>query len=298
MKQILILSLIIPCIVLVVKYTGYFVYSLVRKDFKLFKENNYKEDFIVSVILFIMMLGFYFTLAHYLTAQDTDFVILITGLGGLIPIVFSYLLSPLKYFFKSKNHTYSTEISEQVKKWSGKKIRIYIINQDILNAYATGVIPFTKIILLGKPIFEKLSQEERDAIIAHEMGHIQKNHLFKLFLIHSIWAYLVIISFNFLIFPYAQQTNYTGLIVSVYYGLLGGGGTVIVSGWFQKKFELEADSYASTLVKVEFVKDMLHKLNEESNGLMTKWSFNYPTLKERINNLNTNPEYHTPNAEA
>jgi Zn-dependent protease with chaperone function len=296
MKQILILSLIIPCIIGVVKYTGYFVYSLIRKDLKLFKENNYKEDFVVSLILFVMFFGFHFTLIQF-TTQDADFILLITSLGGLIPVVFSYLLYPLKYFFKSKKHTYSTEISEQVKKWGGKNIRIYIINQDILNAYATGVIPFTKIILLGKTLFEKLSQDEIDAIIAHEMGHIQKNHLFKLFLINSIWAYLIIISFSFLIFPYAKQTNYTGLIVSVYYGLLSGGGTLIVLGWFQKKFELEADSYASTLVKVEFVKDMLHKLNEESKGLMTKWSFNYPTLKERINNLNTNLTYNTPNAE-
>ena len=51
--------------------------------------------------------------------------------------------------------------------------KINIIEDDSLNAFASGINPGTFSISLSKGIIEKLNDEELEAVIAHELTHIR-----------------------------------------------------------------------------------------------------------------------------
>ena len=55
--------------------------------------------------------------------------------------------------------------------------KIYLINDDSLNAFATGFAPKTASIALTTGIVKKLKPLELDAVIAHEMAHIKNRDI-------------------------------------------------------------------------------------------------------------------------
>lgn len=65
--------------------------------------------------------------------------------------------------------------------------KIYVINDDSLNAFASGLSPNTFSVSLSKGIIEKLNDEELEAVIAHELTHI-KNRDVRLLIISIIFV--------------------------------------------------------------------------------------------------------------
>jgi heat shock protein HtpX len=64
---------------------------------------------------------------------------------------------------------------------------IYIIDDDSLNAFASGINQKTYAITLSKGIIEKLNDEELEGVIAHELTHI-RNHDTRLLIISIIFV--------------------------------------------------------------------------------------------------------------
>ncbi|TMI80320.1 MAG: protease, partial [Bacteroidetes bacterium] len=64
---------------------------------------------------------------------------------------------------------------------------IYIIDDDSLNAFASGINQKTYAVTLSKGIIEKLSDEELEGVIAHELTHI-RNHDTRLLIISIIFV--------------------------------------------------------------------------------------------------------------
>jgi heat shock protein HtpX len=64
---------------------------------------------------------------------------------------------------------------------------IYIIDDDSLNAFASGINERTYSITLSKGIIEKLNDEELEGVIAHELTHI-RNHDTRLLIISIIFV--------------------------------------------------------------------------------------------------------------
>lgn len=60
--------------------------------------------------------------------------------------------------------------------------RVYIINDNSLNAFATGRDPFHASVALTKGIVQKLERAELEGVVAHELSHI-KNRDIRLMLI-------------------------------------------------------------------------------------------------------------------
>ena len=54
-----------------------------------------------------------------------------------------------------------------------KTPKINIINDDSLNAFASGINDRTYTVTLSKGIIQKLNDEELEAVIAHELTHIR-----------------------------------------------------------------------------------------------------------------------------
>ena len=64
---------------------------------------------------------------------------------------------------------------------------IYIIDDDSLNAFASGINEKTYSVTLSKGIIEKLNDEELESVIAHELTHI-RNHDTRLLVISIIFV--------------------------------------------------------------------------------------------------------------
>ena len=65
--------------------------------------------------------------------------------------------------------------------------KINIINDDSLNAYASGINKKSYTVTLSKGIIEKLNDEELEAVIAHELSHI-RNHDVRLLIISIVFV--------------------------------------------------------------------------------------------------------------
>jgi heat shock protein HtpX len=64
---------------------------------------------------------------------------------------------------------------------------VYVIDDDSLNAFASGIDQKTYAITLSKGIIEKLNDEELEGVIAHELTHI-RNHDTRLLIISIIFV--------------------------------------------------------------------------------------------------------------
>jgi len=87
---------------------------------------------------------------------------------------------------------------------------VYIIEDDSLNAFASGINTNSYAVSLSRGIIEKLNDEELEAVIAHELTHIRNRDV-----------RLLIISIVFVgIFAFISE----GLFRSIRFGSLGKGG--------------------------------------------------------------------------
>ena len=65
--------------------------------------------------------------------------------------------------------------------------KINIIDDDSLNAYASGIDKKSYTVTLSRGIIEKLNDEELEAVIAHELSHI-RNHDVRLLIISIVFV--------------------------------------------------------------------------------------------------------------
>lgn len=137
-----------------------------------------------------------------------------------------------------------------------KMPKLYIIEDDSLNAFASGIDRKSYSVHLSRGIIKKLNDEELEAVIAHELTHIKNKDV-----------RLLIISIVFVgIFAFISE----GLLRSMYFGSAtrsnrkGGGQAIIIAmilamvGWLlaslfrfalSRKREYLADAGAAELTK-------------------------------------------------
>ncbi len=285
MKLIFFSLVVVGCFV-AVKLLLLILNVVVTRNLKLLKENDYKEDLFFYVVLFslLLVLGWLGQVSGILDIKDTSFFwIWVAGvLGATIPVSVAFVISPLYYFMKSKQK-HSLQEQFIIDKYSTEH-KFFILDSASPNAFASGVLPYTKVILLNKGIFEKLSNSSLQAIIEHEIGHIKLGHLTKLYFICLIWMSFVALLYTSFISPHMGEPYFV-IYLAVFSGIFYGGGIQFVLGFFQKKYEKQADAYAAKIVGKIAVINALLELNKASNGRMERRSFNYPTLKQRILNV-------------
>lgn len=122
-----------------------------------------------------------FAISYYLALRFIPFVILL----AVIWIVITYFGSG--HTFLSQAH--AKEIMPEDQKELYRLVenlcitrglpvpKIYVINDDSLNAFATGRDPQHASIALTKGILQKLDKSELEAVIAHELGHIENRDI-------------------------------------------------------------------------------------------------------------------------
>lgn len=144
------------------------------------------------------------------------------------------------------------------------------------NAYFTG-LGNNKRIIFYDTLINSLDEEELEAVLAHELGHFKRKHVIKMLVASSI---LSLISFAILGWLITQDWFFFGLGVDVksnaaallLFMLVSPVFTLFmqpISAYFQRKFEFEADEFATHNAKAGKMISGLVKLYEENASTLT-----------------------------
>ncbi|WP_020160401.1 MULTISPECIES: M48 family metallopeptidase [Methylobacter] len=166
------------------------------------------------------------------------------------------------------------------------------------NAYFTG-LGNNKRIVFFDTLVDSLDDEELEAVLAHELGHFKCKHVIKMLIATSIMSLISLAVLGWLI---DQQWFYTGLGVEqpsnaaalLLFMLVSPAFTFFmqpVSAYFQRKFEFEADDFASKNAQASKMISGLVKLYEENASTLTPdplysaFHYSHPPAAIRIAHL-------------
>jgi len=196
-----------------------------------------------------------------------------------------------------------TSITSYAKSQAFKMKGIYTMDgskrSTKLNAFFTGFGKFRRIVFFDT-LIEKLSPDEIVAVLAHEMGHYKKKHIFKMMTASiiqmGIMFYILSLFLNneglFAAFKMEHLSIYASLI---FFGFLYSPISMllgIVSNVFSRRHEYEADAYAaSTTSKPQNLINGLKKLSVSNLSNLTPHplhvflNYSHPPVLARINAL-------------
>ncbi|MCK4841496.1 MAG: M48 family metallopeptidase [Methylococcales bacterium] len=144
------------------------------------------------------------------------------------------------------------------------------------NAYFTGMGNNKRIVFFDT-LVDSLDEEELEAVLAHELGHFKCKHVIKMLIASSI---MTLCSFAILGWLITQDWFFSGLGVDTHsnaaalllFALVSPVFTIFmqpISAYFQRKFEFEADDFASNNAKASKMISGLVKLYEENASTLT-----------------------------
>ncbi len=144
------------------------------------------------------------------------------------------------------------------------------------NAYFTG-LGNNKRIVFFDTLVDSLADEELEAVLAHELGHFKRKHVIKMLIASAIMS---LISFAILGWLIDKEWFYHGLGISepsnaaalVLFMLVSPVFTSFmqpISAFFQRKFEFEADDFATENADGNKMISGLVKLYEENANTLT-----------------------------
>ena len=150
------------------------------------------------------------------------------------------------------------------------------------NAYATGGVGSSGVILLSDDLRTGMTPEALSGLLAHELGHLRLGHLPKLYGA-TLLAMACGLSLNA-----AFEADLTVLLPHIHYragvcgGLFYGVPMVLIPGLLQRRLERQADQYAALVTSPRAVAAMLYRLDELSGGAVTRGGLPYPKLAARL----------------
>jgi heat shock protein HtpX len=176
-----------------------------------------------------------------------------------LSIIFILSLNLAVYFFSSSigSQLLGSHTSDSVKiqsvidslknKIAGPLPKIEVANPVIkgLNAFAAGPSPSRSVVILTRSI-EDLPQNEIEAIVAHELGHIRHWHSLK----------LTLLSFFVIAFGFAVEST---ALVLVFLPL-----SLLAVSFISKIFEKDADLFAARITEPIVFSSVLQKVGENA----------------------------------
>ena len=175
------------------------------------------------------------------------------------------------------------------------------------NAFFTGFGRFRKIVLFDT-LIAQLTEPELESVLAHEIGHYKKRHVFKLFGVSSAGVFVALAAIAWLArqqwFYRAFGFEFEGGLAAadvvpamLLFALLAG----TISFWlspiihmWSRHFEYEADAFArATMGEAQSLVQALRKLSEKNlsnltpHPLYSGFYYSHPTLVERERTLRT-----------
>ena len=266
-------------------------------------------DIIKSSMLSILIGGFLLFLALYLfdSLNDGFWLYLWIGLSLLMVFINMFYADLIVPIFNKLTPLENGELRKKIENYS-KQVgyllkNIYVIDgskrSTKANAFFSGLGP-RKTIALYDTLIEKHSENELVAVLAHEVGHFKKKHVFSGLLMSVIQIGVMTFFFELCLkLPEISQAL-GGSDVSFHLGLIGF--TIIFSpismmsgilmNYISRKNEFEADSYAKETYNGDDLSLALKKLSVDSLSniypppLYVFFHYSHPPLIKRLRALN------------
>ncbi|MBY0097269.1 M48 family metalloprotease [Mesobacillus maritimus] len=209
----------------------------------------------------------------------------IVHLIELVIISLAFLSAPLFYNLLLPKKVLSEELlKEKINKLCAqhqvKFNKIYIIpsrEYRMANAMVSGY--FNKNLYIYDYLLDQLDDDELEAVILHEIGHVKKRHLTKNFGV--ILAILIVFQ---MVFYFIPTLGWYGLLI--YFSTL----SLIVTA-VMRRFEFQADEFAvKHMNNTNKMIDALKKITtanymESKEGKYSRILKTHPSVEQRISNL-------------
>lgn len=207
-------------------------------------------------------------------------------IGLLIINGYFFIVHPFVLKYDKRRLTFSPEYSATLSENLQKKVSVYITNNDTINAFATGFLPQNRVIVMGRGLIEKLTQEEREAILYHEVGHHKHYDLIKFYFVVVLQCILLGCfrqPFADLVHQFYPSFNDGNLIF--WYGCLIGLFYIIIFSKISHYAEYQADQYGAQHTSNQAMGNALLKLSELTEHIVDQGSMTHPSIEKRLANI-------------
>jgi len=207
------------------------------------------------------------------------FVVFMVASALFLPVAASHFILTFRQFAVHRSRVklpVSAEILYLAKKAGVEVKELGIVKAD--TAYVMG-----KSLVLGTDLVKKLSFDERQAVVAHELGHIKRRHV----VIRCVWLVpllaLLMLSWSNLYVPIFVSESITQIILTVMLNISGLAFLLMVLIPINWYIEQDADKFAAKLVGKEHIKSALLKFVEGKN--FEEPSETHPSIAERVKRI-------------
>lgn len=261
---------------LLLYFFGLFIYHYSSKGAPL-RQLRFLVPFAIPFLTFSLILDFIGTSVSDLT------IVLLTLLFLSLSMVF------LPYIIKHLWKCYPLPDSELVQKLNLLCAKAHFrhggmlswtVMDPALTAAIIGVFPPFRYVMFTQSLIKKISHEEIEAVLAHEIGHSKHKHLF--FYPFILLGMIVVATLcSFYLFPQPSL-----LLIFIIYSVVAAAYFRIVFGYFSRLFERQADLYVFALdLPAQYMIDALHHIAVETGNSHLKPSWHHYSIQQRIDFL-------------
>ena len=266
-------------------------------------------DIIKSSILSILIGGLLLFLALYLydSLNDGFWLYLWIGLSLLMVFINMFYADLIVPIFNKLTPLENGELRKKIENYS-KEVGYFLKNIYVIdgskrstkaNAFFSGLGP-RKTIALYDTLIEKHTENELVAVLAHEVGHFKKKHVFSGLLMSVIQIGIMAFFFELCLKLPEISLALGGSGISFHLGLIGFSiifspismMSGILMNYLSRKNEFEADSYAKETYNGDDLSLALKKLSVDSlsniypHPLYVFFHYSHPPLIKRLRALN------------
>ena len=242
----------------------------------------YNVTTFLVLVLFALCSSIFFIAIEYFSVFSDLNIFIIGVVSSAFIMSYWFYIAPIFSLLKTKAQYRDLLLEEELSK-NKYNFKVLLSEKIVTNAFATGGLPYLKLIIIAKNLKEILSHDELMAVVYHEVGHHKKNHIFKLFCIQ-----VVINSFYFVAFDYFLNLKLQQSYELIGVGLLGafaGLAFYYIPNKFLYYCEFSADSFSAAIIGENILSNALSKVNIHCQGKLEKGNVNHPPLTLRLENI-------------
>jgi len=275
-------------------------YQFNRMKLSLFFQDKIKEFILSALISSILLSIIIYLWSHYPNTAWFVAWVIIFGFVLLLQYLAPKFILPLfNRFTPLPEGTLRQDITQLAQKLGYTLTNIYLMDgskrTSKANAFLTGFGQYKKIALFDT-LLDKLKDQEILAVLAHELGHFKLKHIFKnliLFLL-QLFIFFYLASFFLTSLQIAQALNFkqpTVIAGLIAFMLLFSPLSLllsIVSNYFSRTFEKQADKLACKYIDNNYLISALKKLAQNNLSNLTPhplyvfFHYSHPPLLERL----------------
>ncbi|MBC7194733.1 MAG: M48 family metallopeptidase, partial [Caldisericia bacterium] len=260
------------------------------------------KTIILSILIGLPLLYLFILILNNFKFFFLPLSLIIIFVTFLMNIIYPSFIIQLFYKLeKLENENLKEKILKISEKEGLKFENVYVMNASSrsshTNAFFSG-LGKTKKIVFYDTLIKNHAEDEILSIFAHELGHYKKGHIFKSFILMSIFIIFVMFLFNILYYTKISEVFYACkycIDLKILYT------TIFLSSIFSyfefyvnsisRKFEFESDEIATKLTdKTSMIKSLKRLFKENLSNLFphplySKFKYTHPPPIERIEHI-------------